>query len=114
MVENKFQKALLCGTSFPSRRLKQGPVSHQLKLHSIHPLLLLSQIYFTPSPKQWADAHPAEAHPVIQEATQELSTCTRWGTIRHAFKLHANSQVKEPDRKMYEHEKFPGASVCER
>lgn len=51
MVDDKFQKALLCGPPFPSRRLKQGPVSNQLELHSIHPLLLLSQIYSTLIPQ---------------------------------------------------------------
>lgn len=98
MAEDKFQKALLCGPAFPSRRLKQGPVSWNCMDSSL--TSIITDLLYIPSPKQWADAHLAEACPVIQETIQELNKCTLWRTIRHAFKLYAISQVKETERKM--------------
>lgn len=71
--------------SFQETKARASKSSAEIAFNS-SPTCTITDLLYTHSPKQWADAHPAEAHPVIQEATQELSKCTRGGTFRHAFK----------------------------
>lgn len=70
------------------------------------PTSIITDLLYTHSPKQRADAHPAEACSVIKETIQELNELT---TV-HAFKFHANIQVKEREEDVG-NEKFPGLSV---
>ena len=82
----------------------QRPAGRQLELHSLRPLLFITDLFCMHSPKQWSGAHPAGARPVTQETLGVEQMLSMESRLIHAFKLHTNQQKKERRRKMLSEE----------
>lgn len=82
----------------------QRPAGRQLELHSLRPLLFITDVFCMHSPKQWSGAHPAGSHPVTQEALGVEQMLSMESRLIHAFKWQTIQQKKERRREVLSEE----------